>query len=262
MRPTNRFAVVIFLLVLLCTSTSATFAQFGPSTQVYVFTPEVASDGSVALRVFATQCTENYQLFFALSRATNSGWTDIPGLIPIGLEPLAPGVSVRKNLTNLKLDPGTYKLSVSNFSRYGNAGRNVDETKYCVSGLRDYAQTENIVFTVGERADVATDAPVILTGDQYARMKEGVVRFGALLPNATRLIFSQRSENGRVRYFTTDAPATPGDFQQLSVELPKNFDGNLPVEVNAQDKSTFLSVSLRVLERNPVVASPDVTTNR
>lgn len=250
MFTTNRFLAIVFLAILLVVTSATGFAQFGPSNQVYVITPEVASDGSVALRTYTTQCTLNYQLFFALSKAANGGWTDIPGLIPMGLEPMTPGVAIRRSL-NLKLEPGTYKLSVTNLSRYGNVDRNVDEKKYCVSGLRDYAQTDNIVFTVGERADAIADLPVILTGDQYARMKEGVVRFGAMLPSATRLIFSQ-NEGGSVRYFTTDMPATPGDFQQISVELPKNFDGNLPVEVNAQDKSTLLSVSLQVLDRNPV----------
>ena len=201
-------------------------------------------------------------MFLTLAKRADDGrvWIDQPGIIPIGLEPLAPGVMVRRGL-NLKLSPGTYQLSVTNLSQYGNANRNVKSTP-CASDLQHYQQVEGLIFTIGNsQAEAPADAPVIMAGDQFVAMKERVVRFGALFPNATRLIFSQEKVDGTVRYFIADEPATT-DFQQVSYRLPDSFDGSLPVDLYAKDKSTDSSVSLQVLDRNPVRANFARTTNR
>lgn len=258
-------AFVIFLALVLSMATPAT-AQFAPSGQVYVISHQIDAYGQSGLTIFATRCTQNYQMFLSLSKRQdigNGGWVDQAGLIPIGIEPLAPGVTVRRGL-NLKLAPGTYKLSVTNLSRYGNADRNVKTTP-CVSDLQNYAQTEDIIFNIGEN-QTASDGPLVISGDKYARLnkKEGetaVARFWGLFPSLTRLIVSQEKVDGTVVYSVREHSATPGTFQQISLELPNNFDDSLPVSVYAKDMSTNTSVSLEVLKSNPVVAN-SAATNR
>lgn len=264
MRPT--ISAIVFFLIMVSSMVTPAAAQFGQNAQVYVFTPDVAPDGQVTLRVFTTQCTQNYQLFFRLLKAEGQVWVNVPQgnmeqhIVPIGLNPMAPGVEVQKGVA--KLPPGTYRLENTQYSEYGNRNRNIDESRYCQSGLRDYVLRESITFTVGGQSASTDDTPLVLPGDQYTALKERVVRFGALLPNAARLTFFQRGVDGTVRYFVTDEPATPGDFQRISVGLPKNFSGELPVEVNVVDKTTNVSLGLTVLQPNPVVPTLLGTTNR
>ena len=266
MRPTN-FAIAFFLVMVLSMVTPAT-AQFGPSSQVFIFSHEVDPYGQSELKVFTTQCTENYQIFFALAKRQevgNGGWVDLPRLIPIGIEPSAPGVMKRYKLGR-SLEPGTYKLSPTNLSQYGNRDRNV-KTVPCVSNLSQYAQTEDFIFTVGGQAEAIADGPTIMVGDRYSRLNRkegetGIARFWGSFQNASRLIVFQELADHTVRYSISEQAATPsGMIEQVSLELPNNFDDSLPVQLYAKDKSTDQSVSLEVLRSNPVLAD-SARTNR
>ena len=243
-------AVVIFLLaIFMCASTPAA-AQFGTNPQVYVFTPEAATDGSIEIRWYSTHCTEKAEVFFSLFKAERLEWVAMPTEeIRLILPGVVPGVSLRANLDR-KLALGVYKLVARKFSLFSTVGTKPGGP--CASGLKDFILKDEIVFSVGGSRDYVLRLPMAMASDQLTAIEERVISFGAYFPNPVRMIFSQRTLEGKVRYKVEDHPATGGPFYgRVRVNLPNNFDQNLPVDVNIQDKSTYQSISREMLPAGP-----------
>lgn len=263
MRPTIT-NVLFLLMVLFITMGTPVNAQFGSSTDgVLTLSHEIDPFGQSMLNFNALRCMKNNQMFFSYAKRSEIGdiWIDQTPLIPIGLPPMSAG-STKQVRLNLKLTPGTYRFTpVPSLARYGNENSNVDETRYCRSDLDHYSLTQSLVFTVGGQAEAVPGLPVILAGDQYVAMRNRIARFRALLPNATRLTFSQRKADGKIAFFVIEQPATPGDFQEISVDLPGLFDGALPIDISAVDKVNDMGVARQLLEPNPVLVD-STRTNR
>ena len=269
MRPTNRFlAIAFFLVMVLSMVTPATVnAQFGNQSEQYIV-PLVETErfgnedvSLLTVSAFTPACMELYQTFWNLSKLSATGvaeqgqparWESIP----IAFLPLEGAKLVKKGPFNqLGLPNGVYVLSLRPSSNYGNAGKNVDMSKFCSSNIQSIIHRENIIFAVGQRLEVpeslSGQVPLITMADPMAA-KQNRLEFGARLPHASRLVMYQVDANGYVSYTAQDVDATGGEFRRLAFNLPFVFDPRLPVTVYVKDRTTTYSTSTKVLTPSPV----------
>lgn len=261
MRPTNIFAAVIFLLMVLSISTPAT-AQFLPGNAPEGIYPVVGpyqnpialslveNGGTIAVRVQMAQtlpCVAGYTAFVTLERQLPDGsWVSEWPVIPVQLGRFGREAADRTartaavfNTNSGTLQPGNYRLKSVPWL-YSSVGEKCNVSQY-------FTHIETPYLRVGGGTIPGLSS---VGKTSIAALNSGRLEFLADLKTRTRLTIFQEYGSDRVASVSEDYQ--PGT-QTIRTNVPLGFHPVLPIKVHMLNLETGDSTVATLFEPSPNV---------
>ncbi len=256
--PTKNFAIVFFLLVLLCTSTSAT-AQFLPGNELKnvlgpyqnpVAVSLVENGGTIALKVQLTgpQCIPRMSAFAQLERLISGDWVPQGPQLPVQLGNFGRGpldktlrtAGVFMGSNNESFPAGDYRL-ISFVWSIGDS----ENTKCPVSQYITYKETPHLHIGAGFNGKLSSVGKASIPS-----LNDGKLDFQAILVSRTRLTIFQEFGSEKVVGFSEDYPA---GNSTIRTNLHPEFRPGLSIKVHILDLESGDSTVATLFEPTPNV---------
>lgn len=268
MRPTNRFlAVVIFLLVLLCTSTPAT-AQFLPGNEPEGAYPQpgvyqnpvalslIENGGTVALKVqltYTRPCIGIYSAFVQLERDVAGKWVPEGSLVPVqlgrfGRGPLEKTLRTAAVFTSPNGEgfvSGDYRLKISPWLFGGDGCPVVQYITHIETPFLHIGAGFNSRLSRVEKASIPS-------------LNDGRIEFQANLVSRSRLTIFQEFGSERVVGFSEDYLA---GNTTIRTKLHPEFRPGLPIKVHVINLESGDSTVATLFEPAPNVRFNNFSRN-
>ncbi len=260
MRPTNRFAIVTFLVALMFCATTPATAQFLPGNEPVGVYPQpgpyqnpvavslVENGGTVALKVqltYSRTCIGIYSAFVQLEREVSGNWIGQGAQVPVQLGRFGRGPLDKTLRTAAVFTPpdgggfatGDYRLKISPWLFTGDG---------CpVSQYITHIETPFLHIGAGFNGRLSSVGKTSIPS-----LNDGKLEFQAILVSRTRLTIFQEFGSEKVVGLSEDYPA---GNTSIKTNLHPEFRPGLPIKVHILDLESGDSTVATLFEPAPNV---------